>query len=160
MITFIRQLRDCTSGAALMEAAIVFPLVLILMLGVIDFGLAFQQYHTADKSMRSAARYLARVPEQAACDSAWGWENAKQLAVHGTTDPGDNPKYLIPGWEPEDVTITFKHRDPECAPPPLDDPLVLVLETQILVEVQTLVALGFPGTITVRVRHEERHIGG
>lgn len=160
MIPHFRQLRDCTSGAALMEAAIVFPLVLTLMLGVIEFGRAFQVYHTADKSMRSATRYLARVPESATCDGAWGQENARNLAVYGTIDPGANPTPIIPDWEPEDIIITFKHRDPECTSDALDDPLVIALDTSVPVPVQLLIALGLPGTTSIEVSHEERHIGG
>lgn len=160
MMRLLRQLRECTSGTAMLETAIVFPLVAILMLGTIEIGRAVHVYHTADKSMRSAARYLARVPEQATCDGAWGQTNAKNLAVYGTIDPGADPVPLIPGWEPADVTINFKHRDPECAPPPLDDPFVLVLDTQVPVAVQMLVALGMSGTINIEVSHEERHIGG
>ena len=159
MITFTRRLRDCSSGAALMEAAIVFPLVMILMIGIIEFGRAFQDYHVADNSMRSAARYFARVPEVATCPGEWGRTNAANLAVFGTINPGDAPP-LVDGWEPSDITFTAIHRDPECAPPALDELLVFRIESVIPLEVQMLSAIGLPSTISIRVAHEERHIGG
>jgi hypothetical protein len=159
MIKFIHRLRDCTSGAALMETAIVFPLVLVLMFGVLDIARAIQDYHTADKSMRSAARYLARVPAEATCDGAWGWENAKNLAMYGTIKPEEEggeivAQPLIVGWTNKD-TIT-RDSDPECP----DEPTTIAIDADVPIPTPLISAIGMPSTINVRVRHEERHIGG
>lgn len=161
MTRLFRQFRDCTSGSALLETTIIFPLVLILMVGTIEMGRAVHVYHTADKSMRSAVRYLARVSEPATCDGSWGQENAKNLAVFGTTDPPDGAYPLIAGWDDlaEPVTFSFPQRDPECSEPFPDDPLVLRIAADIPMTVQLLEAIGLPSTVTIRVRHEERHIG-
>src|SRR5829696_5308912 len=50
----------CTSGAAVLEAAVVLPLAIALMVGGVEFGRAIFNYHTVDKSLRNATRYLAR----------------------------------------------------------------------------------------------------
>jgi hypothetical protein len=159
MIRFIRRLRDCTSGAALLETAIVFPLVLTLMLGILDFGRAIQDYHTADKSMRSAVRYLARVPAPAACVGEWGWENAQNLAMYGTIDPEVDggvivARPLIVGWTNKN-TITLD-RDPECP----DEPTTVAIDAVVPIPTPVISAIGFSSTLNVSVRHEERHIGG
>jgi Flp pilus assembly protein TadG len=46
-------------GATLVETTIVFPMVLILTMGLVDLGVAFWQYHAAEKATAIAARYIA-----------------------------------------------------------------------------------------------------
>jgi hypothetical protein len=154
MNNFIRRLRDCTSGAALLETAIVFPLVLTLMFGVLDIARAIQDYHTADKSMRSAARYLARVPADATC--GWGWTNARNLAVYGTIDPPANPEPLISNWTVGTLSL---ERDPACAAA-AGDPMTVAITAIVPIPTPLISAIGMSSTIDVNVRHEERHIGG
>lgn len=55
----LRQLLHDERGATLVETTIVFPLVLILTFGLVEFGNAFWQYHTAEKATAIGARYLA-----------------------------------------------------------------------------------------------------
>src|SRR5262245_9687825 len=92
LLTLLVRLARCSSAAASVEAAIVMPLAIALMAGGTDFGRAVSVASTADKSMRNAARYLARVPCDSAalgtCTSAdaicgWGLTNAQNLAVYG-----------------------------------------------------------------------------
>lgn len=51
-------LRD-EMGATLVETAIVFPMVLLLTFGLLEFGYVFWQYHTAEKATAIATRYVA-----------------------------------------------------------------------------------------------------
>jgi Flp pilus assembly protein TadG len=51
-------LRD-ERGAALIEATIVMPLVLILTFGLLEFGNAMWRYHTAEKATAAGVRWLA-----------------------------------------------------------------------------------------------------
>lgn len=153
MITLMRHLRECSSGAALLETTIIFPLVLTLMFGIIDFGRAIQDYHTADKSMRSATRYLARVPAAAACDPGWGWTNAKNLAIYGTIDPAEGDKPLILGWAADTLTLD---RDPNCP----NEPTTIAIQADVPIPTPVISAIGFNSHVHVVVRHEERHIGG
>ena len=50
------------SGAAMVEMAIVLPLLLILLLGFVDFGYAFYQWNGANKAVQAGAR-LAEVSD-------------------------------------------------------------------------------------------------
>ena len=58
MFDLLRRLAGCTSGAATLEAAIVLPVAISLMVGGVEFGNLFLTYGTAAKSVRDAARYL------------------------------------------------------------------------------------------------------
>lgn len=54
-----RELPRDDRGATLVEMTIVFPLVLILTFGLLEFGNAFWRYHTAEKATAMGARWLA-----------------------------------------------------------------------------------------------------
>jgi Flp pilus assembly protein TadG len=140
------------------------PLVISLMVGSTDFGRAFAVSSTADKSLRDAARYLARVPCDSgalgSCTSAttticgWGLTNAKNLAVYGklTVSAGDQP--LIPGWSTSDITLTLPAN---CAA--LPSPTVIRLEATVPFTGLMLGAVGLSNAITMYAQHEERWIG-
>jgi len=55
----LRKLLRDTRGATLVETTIVFPLVLILTFGLVEFGNAFWRFHTAEKATAAGARWLA-----------------------------------------------------------------------------------------------------
>jgi Flp pilus assembly protein TadG len=62
-VTRIRRLaRD--QGAELVEFAIVLPLLLLLIAGIVDFGFLFQQYEVVTNAAREGAR-IAVLPEYA-----------------------------------------------------------------------------------------------
>jgi hypothetical protein len=48
------------SGVAMVEFAIVLPLMLLLILGVAELGRAFMQYNILTKAVRDGARHLAQ----------------------------------------------------------------------------------------------------
>jgi hypothetical protein len=141
------------------------PLVISLMVGSTDFGRAFAVSSTADKSLRNAARYLARVPcgsgAPGSCTSAttticgWGLTNAKNLAVYGklTVSAGDQP--LIPGWSTSNITLTLPTNN--CSA--LLSPTVIRLEATVPFTGLMLGAVGLSNAITMHVQHEERWIG-
>ena len=54
-------------GAQLVEFALTFPMMLLLMLGIIDFGLAFQRYQVLTNAAREGAR-VAVLPGYAPAD--------------------------------------------------------------------------------------------
>jgi len=59
-ITLYRRLA-CDKGAELIEFALVFPLLLLVMFGIMDFGLLFQRYETVTNAAREGAR-IAVLP--------------------------------------------------------------------------------------------------
>jgi Flp pilus assembly protein TadG len=51
-----RALRRSERGAELIEFAMVFPMMLLVMLGIIDFGFLFQRYEVVTNAAREGAR--------------------------------------------------------------------------------------------------------
>ena len=150
MIKSLKSLLRCEDGTATIEAIIVLPVAISLMAGGVEFGRILSAFTTADKSMHGAARYLARVPQDAVC--GWGRDNAKNLAVYGNVAGTGSP--LVPGWTAGTVTLTL----PDCSAA-LPDPLILQLSSAVPFSVNMLSAIGFSNTFTLNVRHQERHIG-
>jgi len=54
-------------GSQLIEFALVFPMLLLVMLGIIDFGLLFQRYEVLTNAAREGAR-VAVLPGYGAAD--------------------------------------------------------------------------------------------
>ena len=57
----LRQRGRSESGAELIEFGLVFPLLLLVVLGIFDFGLLFQQYEVITNAAREGAR-IAVLP--------------------------------------------------------------------------------------------------
>jgi Flp pilus assembly protein TadG len=79
-----RSLWRCERGAELVEFALVFPTLLLVMLGIMDFGFMFQRYEVLTNAAREGAR-IAILP---------GYQNADitarvnaYLAAGGLTAP-------------------------------------------------------------------------
>jgi Flp pilus assembly protein TadG len=56
------------TGAELVEFALVFPLLLLVVLGIVDFGFLFQQYEVVTNAAREGAR-IAVLPDYSATDA-------------------------------------------------------------------------------------------
>ena len=80
-------MNDHRRGQALVEMAIVLPVLLIILLGIFDFGRAIYAFNTISNSAREAAR-LAIVDQNAAAVTA----RAKEAAL------------ALP---PDELTVTF-----------------------------------------------------
>ena len=142
----LRQFQRCSSGNSLLEAAIVLPLAVTLMVGIVDFGLAFRTKAIAEKSMQNAARYLSTLPTAAVC--GWGWTNAKNLAVTGNLAAvsSSNPP-LIANWTTGNIHLTAPT---SCA------------NTPTTIDVYADVPYSpvfWQASITMRAYHQERWIG-
>ena len=109
----IKKLVGGQEGAALVEFTVLVPLLLGLMAGFIEFGLALQQHHLVQKSMRDATRYLSQVPgydaatplDATSCNSTptGGVLQAKNLAIFGNVAGTGATK--IDGWVYGDVCV-------------------------------------------------------
>jgi Flp pilus assembly protein TadG len=110
MAALIARLRKNEDGAELIEMAIVLPLLLLLIMGMVDFGFLFQRYvvltNAAAEGARvaslpgySAADVTARVAAYAANGGVPGTVNTATAAV---TLPGANGG----SWPGTEVTVT------------------------------------------------------
>lgn len=87
-------------GVALVEFALLLPLLLILTFTVTEIGRAYYQYNTIVKSVREGARYLSvRAPNVDV-------DKARNIVVYGNTDGTGAPLALglslsnvpVPTW--------------------------------------------------------------
>lgn len=58
-MTLLSHLREDCEGAAMLEFTVVFPLLLLLIGGIVDFGVAFWQMNMATKAVERGARIAA-----------------------------------------------------------------------------------------------------
>jgi Flp pilus assembly protein TadG len=105
----MRRLWHDSEGSALLEGALVMPLLFALMLGVYEFSWYFYQQHLIAVGVRDAARYLARYSD--ACNATsprWSSEavTAQNLATTGFATGGPA---RVKGWSADMVAI-------ECTP--------------------------------------------
>jgi len=88
-------------GSALLEAAIVIPVLFSLVFGTLEFSFYFFQQHLVATGVRDAARYLARTdPADAAARTT-----AQNLAATG--QPSGGSMRRVQGFNPADVAISF-----------------------------------------------------
>ncbi len=159
------------AGVAMVEFAIILPLLLMLLFGITELGRGLYQLNTLDKAVNTGARYLARMEGVAEIDVVTGncttpltnWETAqavvraKELVAYGNDT---NP--LLPGLDETDVTI----------PPPIQRTVnkydgsenICVIEVSASVPFNSMFGGGVVpfttiGSFTLNARTEERYIG-
>jgi TadE-like protein len=94
----LQALRRDLEGSALVEGAVLLPLLFVLLFGVYEFSWFFYQQHLVSTGLRDAARYLARVDRPCDANSpVWPIEEAyaRNLATTGSI-AGGAPR--LKGW--------------------------------------------------------------
>ncbi|MFN4143533.1 TadE/TadG family type IV pilus assembly protein [Aestuariivirga sp.] len=145
----LHKLHSSEDGASLLEATVVLPVFVFLMAGIADFGLAYGSVLTAQKSLRSATRYLSMLPSQAVC--GWGKENAIKLAGYGNIKGEGEP--LIAGWDvPKHIIVD----EPKTC-----SSVITVIRMKATVPYSAIIwpVVGLPEQVNFQVEHEERWIG-
>ena len=96
-----RSLWRNDEGSALIEGAILVPVLLVLVLGVFEFSWLIYQQHLISTGIRDGARYIARSakPRDVTIQG-----DAKKLATTGAIDGGTA---RVRGWTTRDVHISY-----------------------------------------------------
>lgn len=89
-------------GSALLEGAIVVPVMFALVLGTLEFAFIFYQQHLVSTGVRDAARYLARTVDPTASAAQ---TIAQNLASTGSAAGGSYRR--VAGFDPADVAISI-----------------------------------------------------
>ena len=100
MLKLLRSLRHDRDGSALVEAAIVTPVIFALLFGVYEFSWYFYRQHLVSTGLRDAARYLARTALDNPCSSSANETIAKNIAT--LTSDGTA---RVAGWSASNVLI-------------------------------------------------------
>ena len=100
--------RQPPKGLAVIEMAIILPILILLTLAAGEFGRAFIQYSRLSHRVQSAARFVAENALQGttgvALLTATVHTQARNLVVYGTPSVGTTP--AVPGLSPNDVVVT------------------------------------------------------
>jgi len=146
-------------GSALIEGAVIMPLLLILVLGVFEFSWLIDQQHLISTGIHDAARYIA---QSANPNDLTIQKRAKNLATTGAID-GDTAR--VRGWTARDVNISYSS---------VENPVDVngsttfrggaVIRSVTVSTTFTVPSLGFFGFLGLKppaltVSHQERVIG-
>ncbi len=186
---FIRGLMGAVSGTAAVEFSLfLFFILMPFLFGIFEIGRALQQHHVVTKSVRDAARYVARTrddtkyppekftvanPIEVNCQatgtivglsSPAAAGNAKDLAMYGkfTPVPADTP--LMAAWDAAANPAAYQTvciTGPVEVTTPLPDSLtvnVVTVTATVPFEDILLQAFGIP-QIFFNISHQERYIG-
>ena len=94
-----RRFRRSERGLQLVEAAIVIPILLILLGTAAEFGRYFYEYTTLAKASRAGARYLTTARVSNAEDTI-----ARNIIVYG--NPAGTGSPILPGLKTTQIVIT------------------------------------------------------
>jgi len=97
-------------GVALVELALVLPLLLAVCFAVTEFGRAIYTYNTLAKSARDAARYLTTQTN----GSSAAWTTARRLVAYG--NPAGTGTALVPGLTAANMATLVDICDPSDQP--------------------------------------------
>lgn len=94
-------------GLAIVEFAIVLPLLLILLLATAEFGRALYQYNTLTKAVRDGARYLSEnfYLGDSTIINEPRVTAAENLVRCGQTSGCNNENVLLPGLTLDDIDV-------------------------------------------------------
>ncbi len=87
-------------GQSLVELALVLPLLMLVILGAIDFGRVFYASMTVAGAARNGAQYASENPtdttgiQSAALDDAGSLDPAPTVTVSGPTSDGNGGEYV------------------------------------------------------------------
>jgi Flp pilus assembly protein TadG len=104
------------AGAELVEMALTLPLILMVLLGLSDFGLMFQKCEVVNNSAREGARYAAAHPNTPASEVQTRVLNYIQGS--GLPTAAGNPTVVVtpttltsgPGtWQAQQVDVAYVH---------------------------------------------------
>jgi Flp pilus assembly protein TadG len=101
-----RRSRRSERGMQLVEVAIVLPVLLMLFAITAEVGRLYYSYATLAKGTRVAARFLTTVPLNTAQNRTLYGNQARNLAVYGTTSPGTNARPILSGLTTSKVIVT------------------------------------------------------
>lgn len=164
-VNLTRSYRRDQAGVALVEFSLLLPVLFFSIFGMIEYSRVIYQQHIADKGVKNAARYLARIVDDTDCalngaEFTAARTNAVTLAQFGRFDSNGTP--LLSNWtNAADVTITIdcelntggEWRGED------DLPLITVSTAFNYDDLGLLGVLGQNG-ITVRASHQEIFVGG
>lgn len=97
------------SGTAGVEMALIVPMLLVLMFGLLEAGLYFWSEHKAIEAVRTGVRYASRLPMTSVCPTVPNATvaNIANMTRTGKLDTTAAP--VVPGWTNNNqVSVTVR----------------------------------------------------
>jgi len=96
-----RRARGSRRGSMMVEFALSWPLALVLLAGMFQFGYAFFVYGSLRNAVHAGARF-GSVSDYKAGGTTFE-TRVKNIVVYGSVDGGDKP--VVPGLSVDDIVI-------------------------------------------------------
>ena len=98
-------------GQALVEFALIFPLIVLILFGVMDLGRAIYAYNTIGNAARVGARVAAvnQLETSLECNQSRPVEDANPLNAHWSIKTCAASSAVSLGLQPGDVTVCTAH---------------------------------------------------
>jgi Flp pilus assembly protein TadG len=116
LLRLLRRALRCESGAEFVEMALAFPLLLLVVLGIIDFGIMFQRYEVLTNAAREAARVAILPNSDPVAD---GTQRAQDYIAASLLGGSETPSVVVTGPTPVSlggncmstvtVTVAYPH---------------------------------------------------
>jgi Flp pilus assembly protein TadG len=87
------------SGAAVVEFALVVPLLLMLLLGVVTVGLTYSHANGLTNAVREGSRFGATADASSAVASQWGTDVISQVRATQFDDPSTETTVCVQLWK-------------------------------------------------------------
>ncbi|MEX0618118.1 MAG: TadE/TadG family type IV pilus assembly protein [Pseudohongiellaceae bacterium] len=110
--SYYSQISRRQQGIAMIEFALVFPMMVMLLIGFVEFGRVLYQENQLTGAILSGARYLAREPEAltASCTPGPSWSTARATAVNIVAYSGGGAGPLrLPGLDADGAVVFTAH---------------------------------------------------
>lgn len=144
-----RRFRRDEEGAVLVESIVILPVMIVFLVGILEFGALLYAKLEVETGLRDAARYVSRCPEPISRPQCI--VNARNVAVYGTIAPSDADRARARGWAPSDVVIT---------PENFSEGTPIQASTEFAYPGSPLIGLlNIGATIPVASFHQERVVG-
>lgn len=131
-----RHRRVGDHGAAIVEMAFIFSILVMLLVGVVTTAIVFGQKNSIENAAREASRYAATYPTPEAPDTWQDWleavRNVARASAQGNLDPGVEGEYICvahidSGLKLEDIGGAESVSSGTCYDDGLSDPRVQVV---------------------------------
>jgi hypothetical protein len=112
-VSLIRDKR----GTSVVEAAVVFPFLLIIGMGIIEFGFVIAQVQSIQVGLKDAARFLAQIdPDQSGQVIPGGNQSYEEFARNQVAASGGSLLRNMSSWGTDDVRVV-RRSIANCAAP-------------------------------------------
>ena len=155
MLSSLIKLPRDARGNAVVEFALLLPLLLLLLTGITEIGRAYYQANAVEKGLRAGALFAGRNSFSLTAQVRTMVAN---LVKTGTLDGSGG--YLVSGWADVDADLT------------IDDTLTFPIDATTTIPVVRLtasvpldplmpgmLALVGLGDVTIELRHEQAYVG-